>query len=306
MTVPYELIKKGSAKNILYIDDSTIGFRALNTFSVFDVGRAEDEIPGKAQAITACAVKSFQIAEKIGVPTHFVEQIDNFTIRVKKAKIITNRYIAGDEGNYVVPVEFIYRLFVAGSIDRAFREGTKNPEDYGLLAGKIPAVGTPFPNVVHHPTTKFEDIDRDLTNDELCLMAGITMKDLAEFWSIVDHVIGAVRLEMANAGFALLDGKLEMIMTKNRQKEIADVFCTPDEDRPVPLADLNKGNVIHYSKEFLRQTFIEMGYFTKLKEARNNRQPDPPIPRLPKDVIEEVSRRYIAVAEAYSGTKITI
>ncbi|MFH1427252.1 MAG: phosphoribosylaminoimidazolesuccinocarboxamide synthase [Patescibacteria group bacterium] len=301
-----EIIHEGSAKNVHHIDSLTIAFRALKNFSVFDVGRSKDEIPGKDLAITACAVKSFSIANEIGVPNHFIEQLDPITIRVKKANIITGRYIAGDEFNYMVPVEFIYRLFVAGSIDRDFRSGKKKPEDYGLPAGIIPELGTPFPNVVHHPTTKYEVTDRDLTdNHELCLMAGITLKDLAECWSMVDHVIGAVRLEMVRAGFGVLDGKLEFRMNELRKKEIADVFGTPDEDRPVPLKKLREGEVIHYSKEFLRQYFIEIGYKKEVDNARAAEKADPPYPELPKSIVQDVSQRYLDFAQAYSGQKLT-
>ena len=302
----FPLIRHRSAKDILRIDKD-IGFRAVDNFSVFDVGRSEDKILGKAKAIIACAVKSFMIAQEIGVPTHFVEQIDDVTIRVLEAQIIKDRSLTPVDDNYVLPIEFIYRLRSAGSIERDFKSGKKKPEDYGLPSGQIPPTGTPFPAPVHHPTTKFEETDRDLTiKAERCAMSGITEKDEDEFWSIEDRLAGACSLEMSRAGYAMLDGKMEFLLMSGRLKMVGDVFFTPDEDRPVPIDELVKGKVEHYSKEYIRQHFIDTGYFDALQAARDAGLSDLPLPRLPKEVIEEVSRRYIAVAEAYSGTRITI
>jgi len=297
-------IREGSAKNIHRVDKTDIAFRFTDWFSVFDVGRASYGIPGKAQAMCACAVKSFEIAKEIGIPTHFVEQIDDITIRVKEAQIIANRALTVIDENYVVPSEHIYRLYVAGSIFRDFRSGKKKPENYGLPAGIIPEVGTPFPYPIHMFTTKFEDIDRELTDEETCTLCGLTIKDRDQYWSMIDRLMGACSLEMARAGFALLDGKCEPIMGPGRIKMIGDVFCTPDEDRPVPLDKLQQGVVQHYSKEYIRQLFIEMGYKAELDKARDEHRPDPPIPPLTEAEIAEISFRYQKVAEAYSGVRL--
>lgn len=299
-----QFIKEGSAKDIYRVDETTIAFEFKDDFSVFDVGRASYGIPGKAKAMCACAVKSFRIAEEIGIPTHFVEQLDDITIRVREAQIITDRPLTKNDENYVVPAEHIYRLYVAGSIDRDFRSGKKKPENYGLPAGIIPKVGTPFPYPIHMFTTKFEDVDRELTDEEMLAMAGMTAEDRDQYWSMIDRLMGACSLEMARAGYGLLDGKCEPIMGPGRRKMIGDVFCTPDEDRPVPLDKLRQGKVEHYSKEFIRQILIAMGYYEELMRARNEGIPDPPIPLLPEETIAEISRRYRAVARAYSGVRL--
>lgn len=301
--VDLQFVRVGSAKDIYRVSKTDIAFRFTDWFSVFDVGRASYPIPGKAQAMCACAVKSFQIAKKVGIPTAFVEQMDPVTVRVKEAQIIADRPLRLQDDNYIVPAEFIYRLRVAGSFDRDFRSGERKPEDYGLPAGIIPEVGTPFPYPIRHLTTKFEDFDRNLTNEEMCALCGITPKDYEQYWAMIDRLIGACSLEMAWAGYTLLDGKIEPIMGPGRNKLIGDVFCTPDEDRPVPIAKLRRGVVEHHSKEFIRQELIAMGYYAQLKKARSEGKEDPPIPKLPEATIAEISRRYKAVAEAYAGVR---
>jgi len=304
--VKLQFIRAGSAKDIYRVDESDIAFRFTNFFSVFDRGRASYPIPGKALAMCACAVKSFRIAEEIGVPTHFVEQLDPVTIRIKEVQLIADRALTAQDQNYLVPAEFIYRLRVAGSIDRDFHSGKKKPEHYGLSVGVIPVVGTPFPYPIKHLTTKLESVDRDLTEEEVCRLAGITMEDLDHYWAMIDRLIGACSLEMARCGYTLLDGKVEPLMGPGRRKMIGDVFCTPDEDRPVPTEKLRQGIIEHYSKEFIRQKLIEMRYYDRLKAARDKGEEEPPIPELPEETIWEISRRYKALAEAYAGVNLDI
>ncbi|HLM84106.1 MAG TPA: phosphoribosylaminoimidazolesuccinocarboxamide synthase [Candidatus Bathyarchaeia archaeon] len=299
--VDFPLIRQGSAKDILRVDRTSIGFRFLGTYSVFDVGRAPDIIPGKAEAMCKSAVTSFKIAKKAGLLTHFIEQLDPVTIRVREAQIITDRCCTPLDENYVLPAELIYRLRVAGSIERDFRSGKKKPEKYGLPPGVIPEPGSLFPKLVRHPTTKFEKIDRDLdTNEEICRMAGITPQDLEEYWQMVEAMVTAARPVLKRAGYDLLDGKAEMLVGPKRKKMFGDVFITPDEDRPFPLYEYEiEGKIEHFGKEFLRQIHIESGYYDELQVARKAGLPDPPIPRLTEEQLIEVSRRYSAFSDDY-------
>lgn len=295
----FELERQGSSKDIYAIDDKSIGFKFTDRYSVFDVGVAPDEIPGKGKAICACAVKSFKIAAAIGIPTHFMEQIDETMIRVERANIITDRPLKQSDENYVVPAEWIYRLKVAGSIERDFKSGRKRPEHYGLPMAIIPNTGTPFPYPVHMFTSKFEKIDREITIEEACYMCGLTIKDLQEYWSMIDRLTGAVAYEAKMAGFDVVDGKMECLMGKDRQKKIGDVFCTQDEDRFCIIE--SDGTIEHYSKEYIRQLHIASGYYAALMQCRKEGRPDIPIPRLDQDQIAEIRERYITVARTYAS-----
>jgi len=299
-----EIIRVGSAKNIRRVDKNSLAFECTDDVSMFDVGKAPFIIPGKGKAICASAVRSFLIAEAIGVPTHYIGQLDERTIRVMEMQIITGRPLTLQDVMYVLPAEWIYRLAVAGGLLRAFRDGTKNPLDYGLPAG-IPTEGTPLPWPVEMFTTKFEEEDRELTTEEALALAGITAQDAREYWSMIHRLTGAIAIELQKVGYRSLDGKLEVLMGKGRQKMIGDVCGTSDEDRPVLLSALKEGRVEHHSKEFLRQVLIEMGYHADLKKARANGKKDLPIPQLSEEIIAEASRRYTVFAEAYSGLSLT-
>jgi phosphoribosylaminoimidazole-succinocarboxamide synthase len=155
-------------------------------------------------------------------------------------------------------------------------------------------------------TTKFEKFDRELTEDNALHISGLVPRDGPQYWSMIDRLSGAIGLAMAESGFGLLDGKMECIMGTKRQKMIGDVFGTPDEDRPCLAAELEEGDVIHYSKEYIRQLLIKVGYCQQLQDARKTGQPDPPIPQLRPEEIEEVSNRYIVFAQSYACKRLEI
>lgn len=299
-----ELIRQGSAKDIYRVDKESIAFRFTNRFSVFDVGPHPQEIPGKAEAVCACAVRSFQIAQQIGVLTHFIEQIDKVTIRVREFRIFTDRRPQTWDENYVIPLELITRNRVAGSILRDFRYGKQNPIHFGFPTHEVPTEGTALPWPVHQLTTKFEEVDRAVSDIDAKRIAGLWQREIESLWSIIDRLDGALALAFVKAGFYHFDGKKECALGPKRQKLIVDVFGTPDEDRPVlRQASLVDGRVKveHYGKEFLRQWFIQNGFYAALQQARKENRTAPPYPMLPKEVIEEASRRYLMFARAYNA-----
>ncbi|MDD5489324.1 MAG: phosphoribosylaminoimidazolesuccinocarboxamide synthase [Candidatus Moranbacteria bacterium] len=297
----YTLVSEGSSKNKYRDDDQSLIFHFLKRWSAFDVGPHPDEIPGKGVAICSCAVKSALVAQKLGVPTCFIERIADDAIRVHEAQVIVNRNPTLKDENYVLPAELIDRYRSAGSFDRDFRSGAKKPEDYGLPAGIIPAVGTPFPFPVEFITTKFEPTDRPISAEEACLISGIHKKDLEAFWRMIHRLKGALHYIAWLGGYYILDGKCEGIVGPGRRLMLGDVVLTPDEDRPVPANLLDQGVIEHYSKEFQRERLIKIGYYDAVKAARKEGLPDPPYPTLPDDFIAEAARRYNAFAAAYAG-----
>jgi len=298
-----ELLRHGSSKDIYRVDKKMLDLRFLDQFSAFDVGPCPQLIPGKGEAICAAAVKSFEIAKAIGVPTHFVEQIDEVTIRVREVQVITDRPLTGQDTNCLVPAEWITRYRVAGSLWRKFKGNKASPMAFGFAADAVPEEGAPLPWPVKHFTTKFEAADRDLSAEEALALCGLTPEDAEQFWDMCVRLDGAISLAYQLAGFAYFDGKKEVALVgPNRQKIIADTFGTQDEDRPVCLADLRQGRgVEHYGKEFIRQYLIKAGYYGAVQKARAANEPDPPYPLIPEDVIAEMARRYESFADRYSN-----
>lgn len=299
-----DLVYEGSAKDKLHCDDFSILFKFKDSFSVFDRGRCPQLIPGKGVAVCSAAVQSFKIARAIGIPTGFIERVSDDTIRVQRVDVIDNRALTIEDTNCLVPAEWIARYRVAGSLLRAFRSGKKLPTDFGFLSNEVPVEGTPLPWPVEQFTTKWEDIDREITTEEAIALCGLTPDDVDQFWALMLRLDGAISLAFAQAGFGYWDGKMEMaLFGPYRQKGVADVFATQDESRPVLLADFADGKVTHYGKEFMRQHLIEIGYYEELCKAREAGQPEPPYPTISDEIISEAARRYAYFAAKYCAVK---
>ena len=300
----FELIREGSAKNLLYIDDKDLAFRFLDWISVFDVGRCF-EIPGKAEAICSVVMKSAEVARTVGVSTAILEQIDEVTIRVRKASVIANRPINAQDTDCIIPAEWISRFRVAGSLLRKLKDGKVKPTEIGFPTDDIPVEGTPLPYPINHFTTKWEKTDREISHKEACELCGLTVEEEAHCWAMGNVLDGALASIWRQAGFVRLDRKYEYLrLGPNREIVIGDVFGTQDEDRPVDLLALKKGKVEHYSKEYVRQVLIANGYKAKLDTARDAGESDPPPPDLSEEELAEVSRRYRYFADAYCAVSI--
>ncbi|MDD2807563.1 MAG: phosphoribosylaminoimidazolesuccinocarboxamide synthase [Patescibacteria group bacterium] len=304
-------VRNGSSKVLYDAGCDADGKRLLNFeftsgWSAFDVGTApEQPIPGKDEAICACALKSFEIAQAVGVATHFVQRLNATTIQVRQVDVIADRALTFADTDCVVPAEWIDRPRLAGSLRRAFLDGKKLPTAYGFVSDEVPPEGTVLPYPIGHFTTKFEKTDRDLTRAAAREMCGMSEDDETQFWAMIHTLNGAMAIVWQRAGFARLDGKKECLLVgPKRTKMIGDVFGTPDEDRPVLLSSLKAGHVEHYGKEFLREYLIKIGFYQQVLDARAAQQPDPPYPIIPASVMAEVSRRYRMFADSYCGAAI--
>lgn len=296
-------IYMGSVKNVFRRKKGTLDFEHTDFFSVFDIGRHPQAIPDKGIALCKCAVQSFKIAKALGIRTHFVEQIDERTIRVLEF-LVPDKNLTPEDRNYVIPIEWIDRQRVAGSIERAFKKGTKKPTDYGFATDDPPALGTPFPYPVHDLTTKREAVDREIGKKEACEIAGLTDLDVEYIWRQTDKLNGGFNLAAHIANFLRPDGKKEWAFDQDRQIVLADSAGTMDEDRYWPIAEFKNGNVVNYSKEYIRQLFVDNGFFAEVQAARDAGKALPPYPDLTEDEIEECSRRYTEFADSYSRVSV--
>lgn len=298
------IVHTGSVKIIRRDSEKVLAFEHTDKFSVFDCGPHPQEIPEMGVNLCRMNVSSFKVAQALKIPTHFIAKKDERTIFVREFATPKDRPLNPGETDVMLPLEWIDRSHVSGSLRRAFLESKKKPTDYGFRSDDryiIPTEGDPLPFPVHECTTKWEKVDRPLTVKEATvLIGGITEVEWHRSWAIIDRLNGALSLAAKAAGFTRLDGKKELAFSgPKRQIVVIDAFGNPHEDRYAPTLRLEQGEVIHFSKEFLRQLFIKNGFFATVKEARKANQPDPPYLPLPAEDILEASRRFKILADAY-------
>ena len=298
------LIRKGKVKEVYETENKDeLEFFFTDRISVFDKIIPSD-VPHKGETLCRTSAYWFSVAENIGIKTHFIKTILPNRMRVKKVDVIRDYSKLNEKTtNYLIPLEFICRYYVAGSLfDRIKNKEIKNEtlgfdRDYNVKYGdKLP---TPFFEV----TTKLEKIDRNLGLDEALRISGLSKDEYKEiketFLKIDDRMNSAVR----QRGLIHVDGKKEFAFDENRNIMLIDTFGTADEDRFWDRNKYEKGEFVELSKEYVRQYYREINYYEKITSARKNGLTEPDIPFLPDDKIQKVSRLYIDLFERITGER---
>ncbi len=282
-----ELMRKGKVKEVYDLGNGTLEFLFTDNISVFDK-IIPTSIEHKGEVLCRLSAFWFKKSEEMGIRTHFVDASGN-VMHVKKFDIIKDySKIDGDTANYVIPLEVIARYYVAGS----FYERVK---DRGMKYGEK----------LHEPviefTTKFEEYDRLLEEEDAMKIAGLTEKEAEMIKQAVLKVDDYMQSEVGKGGLIHVDGKKEFAFDKDRNLVLIDTFGTPDEDRFWDMEKYGKGQFEELSKEFVRAYYRKTGYYDELKNARKNNTEEPPIPPLPEDMAEKVSELYVSMYEKITG-----
>jgi phosphoribosylaminoimidazole-succinocarboxamide synthase len=177
-----ELLYEGKAKKVFTTDDKDVLLHRYKdeatAFNAQKRGSWKDK--GKTNATMSATI--FAYLETHGVPTHFVEQIDDTTIRTKRLDML--------------PVEIVVRNVAAGSLSRllGFEEGRKLKAPIVELCYKDDDLGDPLLNWYHFRELGVSDEDL-----EYCEELGLKVNEvLAPFFDergvvLVDFKIEAGR-----------------------------------------------------------------------------------------------------------------
>jgi len=299
-----KLIRKGKVKEVYETENKNeLEFFFTDRISVFDK-IIPSEIPSKGETLCRTSKYWFKIAESMNFKTHFIKTAGPNRMRVKRVDIIRDySKINESTTNYLIPLEFICRYYVAGSLfDRIKNKEIKNEtlgfnHDYNVKYGdKLP---TPFFEV----TTKLEKTDRNLNLKKALKISGLGKEEYEEIKEIFFRVDSEINSAVRQRGLIHVDGKKEFAFDENRNIMLVDTFGTADEDRFWDAGKYEKGEFVELSKEYARQYYREINYYEKLMNARKKGLSEPDIPPLPDEKIQEVSRLYIGLFEKITGEK---
>ncbi|MDW7732576.1 MAG: phosphoribosylaminoimidazolesuccinocarboxamide synthase [Methanolobus sp.] len=226
-------VSSGKAKDIYENSSGTLLFEFTDRVTAFD-GKKKSEYHEKGEITCKVAEYWFKILEKNGIPTHYIECPTSTSMIVKRLNI--------------VPVEVIWRNYVAGSLLRRFEAGDNViPEDVE------PKEGSPIPGGMIEFTTKFEVVDRPVNTDEIISNGWLSKEEIEYITDLTQRINEIISQELATSGIILADFKVEYGRTSDGKIILADEAGTPDGCRFWKKADFDKGVIASLDKDVFRK-----------------------------------------------------
>jgi phosphoribosylaminoimidazole-succinocarboxamide synthase len=272
--------RSGKVRDIYEQPDRLI-LIATDRHSSFD--RIIAHIPHKGQVLNEISAFWFEQTKDI-VPNHVISVPDPNVTVGKKCK--------------TVPVEAVVRGYITGVTDTSlwthYAKGKRDFGNFRLPEGmrKNQKLAEP----VFTPSTKEEAHDRPMSPQEL-VAEGIVSRETIE--AVERTAIALYRRggEIAAArGLILVDTKYEFGTDENGRLVLIDEIHTPDSSRYWLLESYRERfetgeEPEYFDKEFLRLWFKE--HCDPYKDAV--------LPAAPRELVDELSRRYIKMYERITG-----
>lgn len=293
----------GKVKEVYLVDEDTLEFAYTDNISVFDK-IIPSSIPHKGETLCRTAKYWFELLSKKGIRNHYIDEPRPDRMRVKRVNVIRD-YDQIDEKtvNYLIPLEVICRHYVAGSLFDRIKTGAVSAEQLGFPAGHNVRYGEKLPRPFIETTTKLEEHDRNLTEEEAKEMAGLSDEEYQEIKNMVLSIDEIIDEEVSKRNLIHCDGKKEFGYDKNRELMVLDTFGTLDEDRWWDSKEYADGNITELSKEFVRKYYRDTGYHERLMKARDAGTEEPDIPPLPPEIVEKTEKLYVDMFERITGEK---
>jgi phosphoribosylaminoimidazole-succinocarboxamide synthase len=196
-----EQLYEGKAKKVFATDDPDLVIVSYKDDATAFNGLKKGTIKGKGVINNQMSNRLMRMLEKAGVPTHFVEELDERNTVVKKVSI--------------VPLEVIIRNISAGSFSKRYgvEEGIVFDEPTIEFSYKNDDLGDPLINAYHAIALKLATRDEI---EEIKRLAFAVNDNLKAFW--------------AGCGVTLVDFKLEFGKTSDGMIVLADEI-SPDTCR---------------------------------------------------------------------------
>lgn len=275
---------QGKVRNLYDLGESLL-LVATDRISAFDYV-LDDEIPYKGAVLTQLSCFWFELLDGV-VENHLISaDVADLPERFKPYSDYLRGRIMLVRKAEMFPVECIVRGYLAGSGLKEYRQqGTVC--GIGLPAGLVNSSKLPEP--IFTPSTKaaIGDHDENISFEAAVALLG---KDDAE--ALRDLSLGVytkARDHAAAQGIIIADTKFEFGKVGNTVI-LADEVLTPDSSRFWAVDCYKEGvDQPSFDKQFVRDWL----------DAHWDRSGNPP--RLPKDIIEKTSEKYIQAYERITG-----
>lgn len=296
-----KLLKSGKVKDVYEISDSELEFLFSDRISVFDK-IIPSEIPYKGETLARTSAYWFEVCEDYGIQTHYIQLLKPNRMRVRRVRVISDpNELKSERGDYLIPLECIIRYYVYGSLWDRVTSSSIDAATLSFSEKHEIALGEKLPNPFFEVTTKLEKVDRNISESEALEISALSIDEFNQMKDIALHIDREIDARILSRGLIHVDGKKEFAFDEERSLMVIDTFGTADEDRFWDAEEYRTGKFVERSKEFVRQYYRKIGYYEMLMDARKAGKEEPPIPLLPPEMIESVSKIYIKLFEDLTG-----
>ncbi len=272
ISLPLPLIKSGKVRKLYDLGDRAL-MVTTDRVSAFDVV-FEEPVPYKGVVLNRLSAFWFEKTKDI-VRNHFLS-LDLPEEASRWKELICGRSMVVKKAD-PIPVEAVVRGYLAGS---SYKEYVREGRVCGIELPSGLEYGSMLPEPIFTPSTKEEmgKHDQNITFERMKSIVGDQLAEKIRSTSIELYKFAhSFALER---GLILADTKFEFGIVDGSLILIDELF-TPDSSRYWLLSEYERGKIEELSKQFLRD------YLERLDWDKN-----PPPPRIPEDVILELSERY--------------
>jgi phosphoribosylaminoimidazole-succinocarboxamide synthase len=294
--LPLERIARGKVRDVYEVEGDRLLLVATDRVSAYDVVMAEP-IPMKGAVLTQ--VSAWWFRQLAGVLEHHMISADGDEIIAQVPALAGHRQaIAGRtmlcRRGTVFPIECVIRGYLSGS---AWREYSKT----GTLAGeKLPAglqESSRLDPPIFSPATKAESgHDENITVGRMREVLGTAVTVELERQTRLVYARGR---DVALAhGIIIADTKFEFARTKDGEIILIDEVMTPDSSRFWPADGYRPGQPQpSFDKQPLRD-------WLDVERQAGRWNGEAPAPKLPPEVVDATSRRYLEAYRRLTGSPL--
>ena len=286
VNLPLKKFKTGKVREVFDLKGNLL-MVATDRISAFD-WVLPNGIPYKGAVLTQISNFWFGFTQDI-IDNHLlVTDFKNFPPDLRKFNVLNKRSVIVRKTE-PIPIECVVRGYLSGS-------GWKEYQETGKVCGiELPAglkESDKLPSPIFTPATKAESgHDLNIPFEKVVEEVG---DDDAEFLRDTSIAIYKKASEHAlSKGIIIADTKFEFGYLED-EIIVIDEMLTPDSSRFWPLDSYKPGGAQpSFDKQFVRD------YLNSISWNR-----EPPIPKLPPEVIEGTTKRYLEAYECLTGKKL--
>ncbi len=271
-----KLLRRGKVRDI-YDQGDELLIVATDRISAFDKVMSRG-IPGKGDALTQLSEFWFVMTKHV-FNNHYIEALDNRTLRVRKAERIS--------------IEWIARAYLYGSAWRAYSKGVREISGVRIPSGL--QLAEELPEIILTPTTKSDGgHDQELTKQQALALKLVGVDEWKELEEATYRLYEYYRKVAWLKGIIIPDFKLEfghlgdeLIQIDEPPTHDSARFWARDKYR---VGEKQEKHCL--DKEFLRDYLMRVGF---------SGEEEPP--ELPDLLIDQISKRCEGAYEVISGKR---